>query len=286
MRYGRNNPRANAHARGGETSLIEFFLYPKYGPGHLWELVQNDVESMGGDVLMGHAVTKLNLAGDRIASVEITDLWDGTTSTMQCDYVFSTAPVKELTTIISPPPPAEVLQIGQHLQYRDFITVGILLRNLAPSMEEVTDNWIYVHEPGVHVCRIQIFNNWSPYLVAKSDTVWVGLEYITSEDTDLWRKTDEELKQLAIQELVKIDFARQEDVLDATVIRIKKTYPAYFGVYDHFPVVQRYLESIKNLYPIGRNGMHKYNNQDHSMLTAMTAVDNIVAKREGKKNVC
>lgn len=152
-------------------------------------------------------------------------------------------------------------------------------------MGEVTDNWIYVHEPGVHVCRIQIFNNWSPFLVAKSNTVWVGLEYITSEDTDLWRKTDEELKQLAIQELVKIDFARQEDVLDATVIRIKKTYPAYFGVYDHFPVVQRYLESIKNLYPIGRNGMHKYNNQDHSMLTAMTAVDNIVAKREGKKNV-
>jgi len=183
--------------------------------------------------------------------------------------------------------PADVQTVAEGLMYRDFITVGVLVDRMKVSGSErfVRDNWIYIQEPDVRVGRLQIFNNWSPYMVADPSTVWLGLEYFCNEGDDLWQKSDSDMTALAFEELAKIGMIDRAAVLDATVIRMPKTYPAYFGTYDRFDVVRDYLDEFGNLFLIGRNGMHKYNNQDHSMLTAMIAVDNIVEGRTDKSNL-
>jgi len=180
-----------------------------------------------------------------------------------------------------------VREVAEGLVYRDFITVGILLDRLhvlekgKPPQTAVRDNWIYVQDAGVRVGRIQIFNNWSPYLAADHErTVWIGLEYFVGLGDDLWRMPDEELVRLAVRELERIGFARAADVRDSCVLRVPDAYPAYFGGYARFDEIRRWASGIPNLLCVGRNGMHRYNNQDHSMLTAMLAVDNIAAGRE------
>ena len=190
-------------------------------------------------------------------------------------------PVKELIRGLQTEVPSEVKEVSEGLIYRDFITVGLLLEKLSikdkdKSEQLIKDNWIYVQEPDVLLGRIQIFNNWSPYLVKEPSQVWLGLEYFCYESDDLWKMSDEEMASFAISELVKIGFISQSsDVLDYTVVKVPKTYPAYFGTYSEFDRVRTYLDKYENLYLIGRNGMHRYNNQDHSMLTAITAVENI-----------
>ena len=171
------------------------------------------------------------------------------------------------------------------LQYRDFITVGVLLRRGRDGLTRMHDNWIYVQEPDVRVGRLQIFNNWSPYLVADPETVWVGMEYFASEGDELWSRSDAELAQIAVAELGTLGLATAGEVLDTTVLRAPKAYPAYFGTYDQLATVREYLDAIDNLFVIGRNGMHRYNNQDHSMLTAMVAVANIADGRVSKDNI-
>jgi protoporphyrinogen oxidase len=199
-------------------------------------------------------------------------------------------PIQELVRALDSPVPPEVRAISEGLQYRDFITVGLLARKLnvvdksSPNLL-IKDNWIYIQEPDVSAGRLQIFNNWSPYLVRDPETVWIGVEYFCYETDPIWGLPDEEIAALAKRELEQIGILRQADVLDATVIRVPKTYPAYFGAYEHFDELREYLDSFSNLFLVGRNGMHKYNNQDHSMLTAMTAVDNILAGRPGKENI-
>jgi protoporphyrinogen oxidase len=185
-----------------------------------------------------------------------------------------------------------VIEVAEGLQYRDFLTVGLLLKDLhvqekgVEPVARVPDNWIYVQEGDVRVGRIQVFNNWSPYMVADwKKTVWIGLEYFVNEGGDLWVMPDNDLITLGTQEMQKIGFIRKEDVLDACVLRMPKAYPAYWGSYEQLHVVRDYAEAIPNLFLVGRNGMHRYNNQDHSMLTAMTAVDNIVAGRTDKSNL-
>ena len=180
--------------------------------------------------------------------------------------------------------PANVKEVSDGLMYRDFITVGLLLKRLKLANRDaarklIDDNWIYIQEPDVTVGRLQIFNNWSEHLVASQDTVWIGAEYFCYESDDLWKKSDADMAAFAIQELQKIGIIDSNDVLDSTVLRMPKTYPAYFGTYSRFDELRTYLDSFANLFLIGRNGMHKYNNQDHSMLTAMVSVDNIIAGR-------
>jgi protoporphyrinogen oxidase len=197
------------------------------------------------------------------------------------DYFFSTMPVKELVRSLEMDTadaevPDAVREISDGLIYRDFITVGLLVQRLKVGVDgHVDDNWIYIQEPDVLAGRLQIFNNWSPYMVADPRNVWLGVEYFCNEGDDLWNKPDAEMKKLAAEELHSIGIIDQMDVLDATVIRMPKTYPAYFGTYSRFPELRRYLDGFENLFLVGRNGMHKYNNQDHSMLTAMVAVDQI-----------
>ena len=183
--------------------------------------------------------------------------------------------------------PRSARELAAGLPYRDFITVGLLLRRtrrtLAGRLESMPDNWIYIQEPDVLVGRLQIFNNWSPYMVADPDTVWVGLEYFCYEGDELWKMPDDEIDRARARRARADRHHRsRDDVLDATVLRMPKTYPAYFGTYDRFDEVRAYLDRFQNLFLVGRNGMHRYNNQDHSMLTAMVAVDNIAAGQRGQ----
>lgn len=266
-----------------ETSLIEKFMYPKFGPGQLWEYVAEDVQLRGGVVRTGWVVDKLRTDGFRIVAAEAVHRETGVRETIEADYFFSTMPVKELMQCLDAPIPANVREVSQGLAYRDFITVGMLLSKL--KIKELTDNWIYVQEPDVIVGRMQIFNNWSPFLVGNPDRIWIGLEYFCYESDDLWKKSDEDMIAFAKAEMEKIGIIEAADVLDACVIRFPKTYPAYFGSYARFDEVREFVSRFDNLFLIGRNGMHRYNNQDHSMLTAMTAVDNIVAGRVDKSNI-
>src|SRR4030042_1295325 len=175
-------------------------------------------------------------------------------------------------------------QVAGGLSYRDFITVGLLLKKIRVKNRAgikaingmIPDHWVYIQEFGVEVGRIQIFNNWSPYMVKDENTVWIGLEYFCSEGDRLWIMPDKDLTELAVKELIEIGFIQKDDVLDSTVIRMPKTYPAYFGTYDRFDVIRNFTDGFENMFLIGRNGMHKYNNTDHSMLSAMVAVDNII----------
>ena len=267
-----------------ETSLIEQFIYPKFGPGQLWEIVADDVRAMGGKVNMRSEVKCINIEGGRVVSVDYNSA-DGTVVNVPCDYLLSTMPIKNLIeSIKGVEVPEDVRRIAAELPYRDFITVGLLLDKMKIKNEtkiktyanRVPDTWIYVQERDVEVGRLQIFNNWSPYLVEDyENTMFVGLEYFCNEGDRLWNMSDEDFISMAIDELVKIDIIDREAVLDSTRVKIKKAYPAYFGSYYELDKVKTFLDSIENLYCLGRNGQHRYNNMDHSMMTAMVAVDNI-----------
>jgi protoporphyrinogen oxidase len=278
--------------KDSETSLIEQFLYPKYGPGQLWEHVARQVQSKGGEMRLGWRVEGLHVerarnGAMRIASVEARTP-DGNVVCIDGDYVFSTMPIRELIRYIDAPVPQEVREIADGLMYRDFITVGLLVDRLLltePDGSPIKDTWIYVQEPDVLVGRIQIFNNWSPYLVSDPSKVWIGLEYFCYDSDALWNKPNDEIAKFAIEEVARIGILRSDEVRDSCVFRVPKTYPAYFGTYDRFDEIVNYMERYENLFLVGRNGMHKYNNQDHSMLTAMMAVENIISGRKDKANL-
>lgn len=277
-----------------ETSLIEYFLYPKHGPGQMWETVAKDVFKMGGEIHKNSIIMSIHAKKSQIISVDYKDTKNEQIKNIVGDYFFSTMPVNELIASIKDlAVPKNVTEVAEGLPYRDFITVGLLMKKLLIKNETnkktknniVPDNWIYIQEPGVKVGRLQIFNNWSPYLVKNDKNVWIGMEYFVNEGDDLWKKSEKSMAEFGIKELASIGIIDVNDVLDHTVIRIKKTYPAYFGTYNRFDEIRNYTDSFSNLFLIGRNGMHRYNNQDHSMLTAMTAVENIIRNREDKSNI-
>ena len=272
-----------------ETSLIERFLYPKLGPGQMWELCAKRITEAGGRVELGSRVERIHVEGRRVRAVTVKELSSGQMRRIEADHFFSTMPVRELVAALDCGIPQAVREIAAGLTYRDFLTVGLLLRDLKVRDERtqglLRDNWIYIQEPEVKLGRLQIFNNWSPYLVADPSTVWVGLEYFCNEGDELWEMPDEEMAAFGAAELERIGIIDRADVLDHTVIRVPKCYPAYFGTYNRFDELRAWLDGIDNLYLVGRNGMHRYNNQDHSMLAAMTAVENILAGRVDKSNI-
>ena len=277
--------------KGTETSLIEQFLYPKLGPGQMWDTVAAEIRERGGEILTQMEAVKLHLEDGKVIAVDARDASTGEIHRFPASIVFSTMPIRELVGAMEPGPPVEIREIAAGLVYRDFVTVGLLLRGLKiaedkePGARLVKDNWIYIQEPDVKVGRLQIFNNWSPFMVADPGTVWIGLEYFCNEGDALWTKPDAEMIALGKDELERIGIIDQEAVLDGVVIRVEKTYPAYFGTYPRFPELRAWLDSVPNLFLVGRNGMHRYNNQDHSMLASMTAVDNLVDGRADKENI-
>ncbi|MFC6100863.1 NAD(P)/FAD-dependent oxidoreductase [Olivibacter domesticus] len=291
----KNKTKGDITQKDTETSLIEQFLYPKFGPGQLWEEVARQVEAMGGKIMMHHDVKRIYTSdsGDQVTAIAAINNITGETSYLEGDYFFSTMPVQELIGGLDGTIPEDVKEVAAGLQYRDFITVGILLKKLSFQDKktgewkalELKDTWIYIQEKDVKVGRLQLFNNWSPYMVKDPDTVWVGMEFFCNSNDSFWNMKDEDIRALAINELVKIGLAAEANVMDSTVLRMEKTYPAYFGTYNRFDVIRNFIDSFKNLFLVGRNGMHKYNNSDHSMLTAMVAVDNIIAGSIAKENI-
>lgn len=284
----------NVRQKETETSLIERFLYPKYGPGQMWEEVAKQVEEKGGEVLLKKEIIGIKTENNKVVAAIIKDNISGQTEEVKCTYFFSTMPIKQLISAIQPAVPNEIKKLADGLIYRDFLTVGLLLKKLRikhdknqpESVENmVKDNWIYIQEREVKVGRLQIFNNWSPYMVADPKNVWIGMEYFCNEGDELWAMEDNKLKEFAINELALIEIIRKEDVLDSTVLRMEKAYPAYFGTYNQFDAIRQLTDGYENLFLTGRNGMHKYNNSDHSMLTAMIAVDNIISNRTDKANI-
>jgi protoporphyrinogen oxidase len=263
-----------------ETSLIQRFLYPKLGPGQLWEEVARLVREKGGRILLEHQVVGLEITGDRVLQVVARNARENQEFALPADFFFSSMPVRDLIAAMDEVP-EPVRKVAAGLIYRDFLTIGLLLKKLlvTPSVGErsvnklIRDNWIYIQENDVRLGRVQIFNNWSPYLVRDRETVWLGLEYFCNEGDELWRLNDLDLQQLGIAELTTLGFIDAADVLDGVVIRQPKAYPAYFGAYHRFQTIRDYTDSLANLFLIGRNGMHRYNNMDHSMLAAMAAVE-------------
>jgi len=205
---------------------------------------------------------------------------------LPCDYVLSTMPMKDLFTASKAYWSKNTLLIAQNLQYRDFITVGILIEK-SHVTRELIDNWIYIQEPGVNVGRIQVFNNWSPFLVKQENAIWLGLEFFCKESDDLWKMKDNDLIDLSVKELQQIDLINSSDIMDSIVARVPKAYPVYFGEsYKQFKILQDEIDPIQNLFLIGRNGMHRYNNQDHSMLTAKEAAEQIISGKVDKSKIC
>ena len=258
-----------------QTSLIESFLYPKYGPGQMWEIAAKRFVAQGGTMLMQSRVDGIDLQDGRVQGVRFLDD-SGTAHTLPCTQLLSTMPIKDLVAAAGEGFAPEIRRIAGALSYRDFITVGLLYpRSTIPR--QLDDNWIYIQEPGVNVGRVQVFNNWSPYMVADPATLWMGLEFFCKENDPLWTMGEAEMQALAHREMVQIGLVRTDAPLDAVVIHVPKAYPGYFGeAYARFDQLQAALDAVPNLFLIGRNGMHRYNNQDHSMLTAREAVRQIV----------
>ena len=272
-----------------ETSLIEQYYYPKKGPGQLWETLADEIRRRGGEIIMNTRVERIRVENGRVSAVTAADGREFTG-----DYFMSTMPVKDLVAGMGEAAPADVRRIAAGLPYRDFIPVGLLVNKLKLQNKtkvrtltgDVPDCWIYVQERDVKIGRLQLFNNWSPYMVADpKHTMWIGLEYFCNEGDELWSMSDEAFIDFAIGELVKIDVIDRSDVIDSTRIRVKKAYPAYFDTYSEFDTVKDYLSGIENLWCLGRNGQHRYNNMDHSMLTAMEAVRAIAAGSTDKSAV-
>ena len=276
-----------------ETSLIEEFWYPKYGPGQLWETLATEVENLGGKIEKGYLVKNINIEKNAVKSVEC-ETKNGTEK-VEGNIFISSMPLKDLVVgLKGEEVPDKIEKIAKGLPYRDFITVGLLVKKL--NLENKTkirtlgnivpDCWIYVQEPDVKLGRIQIFNNWSPYMVEKpEETVWIGLEYFCNENDEYWNMSDKEFIKFATEELEKMNIIKKEDVLDSHREKVKKAYPAYFDTYSDIDELIKYINEFDNLYCIGRNGQHRYNNMDHSMVTAFEATKNIKNNINDKENI-
>jgi len=275
-----------------ETSLIELFSYPKLGPGQLWEKMAEDVRNRGGEILFGSAVAGINVLNGKIDSVLVKTGQQNIE--VKADYLISSMAVSELIASLNCEVPESVKEVALNLPYRDFITVGLLVNKLKIKnttkiktvSDVVPDCWIYIQEPDVKVGRVQIFNNWSPYMVKDfKNTVWIGLEYFCGVGDEMWTQNDDDFIKFAVGEAVKIGLIEDGRVLDSIRIKVEKAYPAYFGTYKNFDSVKNYLNGFENLFCIGRNGQHRYNNMDHSMLTAMEAAKAIISGEKGKTEI-
>ena len=276
-----------------ETSLIEEFKYPKLGPGQLWEVTAHEVEKLGGTIIKNARVTKLH-KNDKNLITSLTYEKDGQEHTMEGDYFISSMTVKELVAGMNDVP-ADPARIAAGLPYRDYMTLGVLVPKINLKNETelktvsniVPDCWVYVHDRSVKLGRFQIYNNWSPYMIKDLEhTVWIGLEYFVTEGDEFWQMSEEEFARFGIAEMLKMRLIDSPDVvLDVHMEKVKKAYPAYFDTYDEIDTLVGYLSSIDNLYCVGRNGQHRYNNIDHSMVTSFETVKNILSGQKDKTNI-
>lgn len=283
----------NKKNRKVETSLIEEFAYPKLGPGQLWDLTAADFEKMGGTIIKNAKVVNILKDSDNVVTGLVYEK-DGQRITVNGDYVISSMPVKDLVVGMNDAPD-KYTKIAEGLPYRDYMTVGVLIPHLNLKNETKTktignivpDNWVYVHDRNVKMGRFQIYNNWSPYMVKDIEhSIWIGLEYFCNEGDEMWSMSDNDFAKMAIKEMVAMGLISNEnEVLDSHVERVKKAYPAYFDTYDQMDDLRNYLDTIPNLFCVGRNGQHRYNNIDHSMCTSFETVKNILSGETNKDNI-
>jgi len=260
--------------RGQVTTLIDEFQYPRRGPGQMWNSAKDLVQKQGGTVKLNSKVRRFTKKGNKIISV-LTES-NGFLQEITGDYFLSSIPLKELIESIDPPVPNDVLEAARQLRYRDFFTVGLMINkaNIFP------DNWIYIHSPEVRAGRIQNYKNWSPEMVPDSQTTSLGLEYFCFVTDEIWNREKHELIELGKKEVVQLKFATRDQISDGFVLKSPKTYPIYDeGYQERIEIIKNYLLTIKNLQTMGRNGLHRYNNQDHSMLSAILAVRNILGEK-------
>lgn len=275
------------------TSLIEQFKYPKLGPGQLWDVTASEVEKLGGTIIKNARVTKLH-KNEANKLTGITYVKDGQEVQVDGDYVISSMPVKDLVGGMNDVP-ADEARIAAGLPYRDYMTLGVLVPkiNLVNKTDIKTVNglvpdcWVYVQDRNVKLGRFQIYNNWSPYMIRDLEhTVWIGLEYFVNEGDEFWNMTEEEFAKIGVTEMIRLGLIDSPDVvMDVHMEKVKKAYPAYFDTYDEMDKLVAYLSSIENLYCVGRNGQHRYNNIDHSMVTSFEAVKNILSGTKDKSNI-
>ncbi|MFP3905003.1 MAG: NAD(P)/FAD-dependent oxidoreductase [Armatimonadota bacterium] len=262
------------------TTLIQQFDYPRRGPGMMWEKFREDIENHGSRFVLQHRVTRIHHEGERVTGVSV-QTPDGTQE-ISPEYVLNSMPLKELVGAFDPPPPDEVLQAAQELRYRSFITAGLII----DAAEPFDDQWIYVHEPDVRLARIQNYKSWSPEMVPDPDMTCVGVEYFLWRDEPLWETPDEEIIALAGRELEMLGLVEADAVMDGDVVRMPHAYPVYDpGYTDRVTVIRQWLEKFQNFASIGRNGQHRYNNMDHSMLTGLLAAENILGADHDVWNV-
>lgn len=255
-------------------TLIDAFDYPEKGPGMMWEMVADKIQGRGSEIRMNSNVEKITWSDGRIDAVEIER--EGKRETLRGTDFISSMPMRELVEKLDPPAPKHVKEAAARLGYRDFLTVSLIIN----KADLFKDNWIYIHDPDVHVGRIQNFKNWSPAMVPNPNQTCLGLEYFCFEGDNLWTMPDDELIALGSCELKKLGLVDEADIVDGAVVRMPKAYPIYDDVYlDAVNVIRDFLGEMPNVYLVGRNGMHKYNNQDHSMLTAMLSVKNILGAK-------
>jgi protoporphyrinogen oxidase len=262
--------------KNGEVikTLIDAFDYPVKGPGQMWELVAKKIQERGSDLKMRSSVEKILWKQGKVTALEIA-IDDKRETVAGTDFI-SSMPIQELVRKMVPKAPAKIRQAADRLGYRDFLTVSLII-NKADLFQ---DNWIYIHDPSVKVGRIQNFKNWSPEMVPDKSKTCLGLEYFCFEGDGLWTMSDEELIKLGAAELGSLGLVDPNDVEDGSVVRMPKAYPVYDSIYaGAVTVIREFLAGLDNLYLVGRNGMHKYNNQDHSMLTAMLSVKNILGAK-------
>ncbi|MBU4304437.1 MAG: NAD(P)/FAD-dependent oxidoreductase [Candidatus Omnitrophica bacterium] len=275
-----------------KTSLIEKFLYPKLGSGQLWQKVADLIEEKGGSIFLNYKAVKVNYDNSRVHSITFDSVERKQSVVEEGDYFISSIPVRDLIASMNGGVSASVREVAEELIYRDFICVGILLKKLNIKNKEkgsndnlISDNWIYIQEKNVSVGRIQIFNNWSPYMVKDKDTVWLGLEYFCRKGDKIWNMPENEMVEFALNELSLIGFIDKDDFLDAKIVKIEKAYPIHSGGYDNFHLIKNFTDKIENLFLVGRNGMHRYYNMDYAMLSAMEAVKNISENKKCKDNL-
>jgi len=265
-----------------ETSLIEEFSYPKLGPGQIWELTAEEIINNGATIITNAKVENVCTKDGKAIGVNVVE--NGKQKFVECDYVISSMPLKDLIVGMNDVP-KPVLEVAQGLPYRDYVTVGILVKKLKlknktniPTLNDIIpDNWVYVHDRNVTMGRFQVYNNWSPYMVKDPyNTVWLGLEYFCDEGDDFWNMPNKEIAKLGAKEIIRMGLVEsKKDLLDTHVERVKKAYPAYFDTYERIDEVKDYLAQFPNIICVGRNGQHRYNNMDHSMCTSFEAVKNI-----------
>ena len=269
-----------------ERSLSEYFLYPEEGPGQLWDKVAEACLDQGVDIRCQHRVEGIFHEDLQVKSVSVLNQATNDTYELECDLVISSMAIRDLATSFGDDLPFDINNIATNLEYRDFVIVGLLIDGSdGNNLAGIDDNWLYIQDSSVTLGRLQLFHNWSPHMVADGDHLWIGAEYFCQEGDDLWSMADQDLIQFATKELEVLGLIDANKQFDGVVVRMPKAYPSYVGTYNNFESAQTYFDRFSNLFLVGRNGMHKYNNQDHSMLTAMEAVENILQGKTSKDNI-